>query len=51
MSLRVEGDAVVPMASLPNQVWVVAYDASWNSARSAAITVTPPTPPAPPPGN
>jgi hypothetical protein len=34
--------AVVAPASIPNQVWVIAYDASWNSARSASITLTPP---------
>ncbi|MCW6004175.1 hypothetical protein K1W54_06215 [Micromonospora sp. CPCC 205371] len=42
--------AVVAPASIPNQVWVIAYDASWNSARSASITLTPTTtPPTPPP--
>lgn len=41
--------AVVPPASMPNQVWVIAYDASWNSARSASITVTPTTTPPTPP--
>ncbi|GLH96772.1 hypothetical protein [Phytohabitans aurantiacus] len=42
--------AVVTPASIPNQVWVIAYDASWNSSRSAAITLTPTTtPPTPSP--
>jgi hypothetical protein len=42
--------AVVPMASFPNQVGIIAYDASWNSARSATVTLTtPPTPPPPTP--
>jgi hypothetical protein len=44
--------AVVTPASLPNQVWVVAYDAAWNASRSPSVTLTPTTPPpaAPPPG-
>ncbi|MEH1123070.1 hypothetical protein [Micromonospora sp. CPCC 206061] len=42
--------AVVPPASTPNQVWVIAYDASWNSSGSASIIATPTTtPPTPPP--
>jgi hypothetical protein len=37
--------AVVPSASMPNQVWVIAYDASWNSAYSGTVILTTPTPP------
>ena len=39
--------AVVPPASFPNQVWIVAYDASWNLTRGPAVTLPLPTTPAP----
>jgi hypothetical protein len=36
--------AAVSPSSIPNTVWVIAYDAAWNASRSPSITLTPPTP-------
>ncbi|GIF00429.1 fibronectin type III domain-containing protein [Paractinoplanes rishiriensis] len=41
--------AVVPPASTPNRVWVIAYDAAWNASYSPSVTLTNPTPPPTPP--
>jgi hypothetical protein len=48
-----ETSAVVSSpATAPNQIWVIAYDASWNATRGPSATYTPTTPPPtpPPPG-
>ncbi|MGN9911547.1 hypothetical protein ACTMTJ_28690 [Phytohabitans sp. LJ34] len=35
--------------TMPNQVWVVAYDAAWNATRGPSATLIPSTPPPTPP--
>lgn len=41
---------ITPRGSFYESVWVVAYDAAWNSSRSPSVRLEPPAPPTPGPG-